>query len=173
MQFLFLHSAHQTEVLHIFDHNFFSIMLGGRLLHCISRNKKCWSIVEIDRPAMPEVDMTPLTPARNIHDSEIYSHFKNNWVSFITLFILTLHRKPSLWVGVSCSSVETSERVRMSDNSGTNNEEVPKPADMKREVSWPSVLFFIHLQILGLYGVLVLFTQTKLITVAFSESAVF
>lgn len=50
-----------------------------------------------------------------------------------------------------------------------NQEDLPKPADMKREVSWPSVLFFIHLQILGLYGLLVLFTQTKLITVVFSE----
>ncbi|CRK94612.1 CLUMA_CG008112, isoform A [Clunio marinus] len=46
--------------------------------------------------------------------------------------------------------------------------EKKKSADSKREASWPSVLFFIHLNILGLYGIIVLFTQAKLITIAFS-----
>ena len=41
--------------------------------------------------------------------------------------------------------------------------------DQKREVSWPLVLFFIHLNILGFYGIIVLFTHTSLLTVAFSE----
>lgn len=44
-----------------------------------------------------------------------------------------------------------------------------KSADSKREASWPSVLFFIHLNILGLYGIIVLFTNAKLITIAFCE----
>ncbi|KAL7024108.1 hypothetical protein ACKWTF_012905 [Chironomus riparius] len=44
----------------------------------------------------------------------------------------------------------------------------PKSGDYKREASWPSVLFFIHLNILGLYGIVILFTNTKLITIAFS-----
>lgn len=57
----------------------------------------------------------------------------------------------------------------MSGNSSTNQEDLPKPVDMKREVSWPSVLFFIHLQIFGLYGIFVLFTQTRLVTVLFSK----
>lgn len=52
----------------------------------------------------------------------------------------------------------------------TENSEDSKPrsADYKREASWPSVLFFIHLNILGLYGIVILFTHTKLITIAFS-----
>lgn len=47
--------------------------------------------------------------------------------------------------------------------------EKKKSADSKREASWPSVLFFIHLNILGLYGIVVLFTHTKLITIAFCK----
>lgn len=43
------------------------------------------------------------------------------------------------------------------------------PEDCKREASWPSVLFYIHLNILGLYGILILFTHTKLITIIFCE----
>ena len=45
----------------------------------------------------------------------------------------------------------------------------PKSADYKREASWPSVLFFIHLNILGLYGIVILFTNTKLITIVFCK----
>lgn len=43
------------------------------------------------------------------------------------------------------------------------------PADRKREASWPAVLFYIHLNILGLYGIMVLFTNTSITTVLFSE----
>lgn len=45
----------------------------------------------------------------------------------------------------------------------------PRSTDYKREASWPSVLFFIHLNILGLYGIVVLFTHTRLITILFCE----
>lgn len=38
----------------------------------------------------------------------------------------------------------------------------------KRDASWPSVLFYIHLNILGLYGVMVLFTNAYLTTVIFT-----
>lgn len=44
-----------------------------------------------------------------------------------------------------------------------------KSVDSRREASWPSVLFFIHLNILGLYGIVVLFTHTKLITIVFCK----
>lgn len=40
--------------------------------------------------------------------------------------------------------------------------------DTKRDSSWPSVLFYIHLNVLGLYGILVLFTQTSFLTVVFT-----
>ena len=43
------------------------------------------------------------------------------------------------------------------------------PKQNKREASWPSVLFYIHLNILGLYGILILFTQTSITTVLFSN----
>lgn len=42
-------------------------------------------------------------------------------------------------------------------------------SDKKREASWPAVLFYIHLNILGLYGIMVLFTSTSLTTVIFSK----
>lgn len=53
----------------------------------------------------------------------------------------------------------------------TENAERPDTIteDCKREASWPSVLFYIHLNILGLYGILILFTHTKLITILFCE----
>lgn len=38
----------------------------------------------------------------------------------------------------------------------------------KRDASWPSVLFYIHLNILGLYGIMVLFTNAYLTTVIFT-----
>lgn len=38
----------------------------------------------------------------------------------------------------------------------------------KRDASWPSVLFYIHLNILGLYGIMVLFTNAHLTTVIFT-----
>lgn len=40
--------------------------------------------------------------------------------------------------------------------------------DTKRESSWPFVLFYIHLNILGLYGVAVLFTNTTITTFLFT-----
>lgn len=38
-----------------------------------------------------------------------------------------------------------------------------------RESSWPSVLFYIHLNILGLYGLVILFTHTSFTTIIFSK----
>lgn len=38
----------------------------------------------------------------------------------------------------------------------------------KRDASWPSVLFYIHLNILGLYGVMVFFTNAYFTTVIFT-----
>lgn len=38
----------------------------------------------------------------------------------------------------------------------------------KRDASWPSVLFYIHLNILGLYGIMVLFTNAYFTTVIFT-----
>lgn len=37
-----------------------------------------------------------------------------------------------------------------------------------RDSSWPAVLFYIHLNILGLYGIIILFTNTYLTTVIFT-----
>lgn len=41
--------------------------------------------------------------------------------------------------------------------------------DLKREVSWPLVLFYIHLNILGLYGIICLFCHTSLLTAGLSK----
>lgn len=66
---------------------------------------------------------------------------------------------------------EATQTSKKGDNDQSTKEKVKKPAELssKREASWPSVLFFIHLNILGLYGIIVLFTQTKLITFLFSK----
>lgn len=47
-----------------------------------------------------------------------------------------------------------------------NNDELN--LSTKRDASWPSVLFYIHLNILGLYGITVLFTNAYLTTVIFT-----
>lgn len=57
-------------------------------------------------------------------------------------------------------------------------EQEPRPAsemewsakDVKREVSWPLVLFYIHLNILGFYGIICLFCHTSLLTVGLSKN---
>lgn len=40
--------------------------------------------------------------------------------------------------------------------------------DEKRETSWPLVLFLIHLYILGAYGLVIVFTNTSLLTIFFA-----
>lgn len=51
------------------------------------------------------------------------------------------------------------------DASATTEEQ---PLSTKRDSSWPAVLFYIHLNILGLYGIAVLFTNTYFTTVIFT-----
>lgn len=55
------------------------------------------------------------------------------------------------------------------ESSKSGDETKARPTDNKREASWPWVLFFIHLNILGLYGIVVLFTNTRLITILFCK----
>lgn len=62
------------------------------------------------------------------------------------------------------------------DASVTSNSENASPAtessaptlSTRRDSSWPSVLFYIHLTILGLYGITVLFTNAYFTTVIFT-----
>lgn len=42
----------------------------------------------------------------------------------------------------------------------------------KREFNWPLVLWYIHLHALGLYGLVVFFTEAKWLTVLFGENVV-
>lgn len=44
----------------------------------------------------------------------------------------------------------------------------PHVYDFKRDVNWPKVLYYIHLHALGLYGLLLLFTEAKWMTVFFT-----
>lgn len=55
---------------------------------------------------------------------------------------------------------------RVSTATATDTDE--KQLSAKRDASWPSVLFYIHLNILGLYGIMVLFTNAYLTTVIFT-----
>lgn len=41
--------------------------------------------------------------------------------------------------------------------------------EYKRDIHWPTVLYYIHLHALGLYGALLLFTEAKWLTVFFSK----
>ncbi|XP_014231255.1 acyl-CoA desaturase [Trichogramma pretiosum] len=45
--------------------------------------------------------------------------------------------------------------------------------DFKRDISWPTVLYYIHLHALGLYGLILLFTEAKWITVLFTMFIIF
>lgn len=49
-----------------------------------------------------------------------------------------------------------------------NNDEKIANLSSKRDASWPSVLFYIHLNILGMYGIMVLFTNAHVTTVIFT-----
>lgn len=67
------------------------------------------------------------------------------------------------------SSPKENEEILNENPTPEATETAERSAETRREISWPSVLFFIHLNILGLYGILVLFTQTKLITIVFCK----
>lgn len=54
-------------------------------------------------------------------------------------------------------------------NNESSNGAVQHIKPLKREISWPMVLFYIHLNILGLYGAYILFTNTKLLTIVFCK----
>jgi stearoyl-CoA desaturase (delta-9 desaturase) len=54
------------------------------------------------------------------------------------------------------------------NTSSTNTEENAQSSNNKREISWPMVLFYIHLNILGIYGVYVVFTNVSFITLVFT-----
>lgn len=61
------------------------------------------------------------------------------------------------------STTESTEPIPVkTDDAATLN------LSTKRDASWPSVLFYIHLNILGLYGITVLFTNAYLTTVIFT-----
>ncbi|XP_049306390.1 acyl-CoA Delta-9 desaturase [Bactrocera dorsalis] len=44
---------------------------------------------------------------------------------------------------------------------------------IKREASWPFVLFYIHLNILGLYGIFIMFTNASFLTILFTFALTF
>lgn len=71
-------------------------------------------------------------------------------------------------MAIEKDNTTTEETVHRSHTNSSKDDIDPKLTN-KREASWPSVLFYIHLNILGLYGIIVLFTQTKLITILFSK----
>lgn len=76
-------------------------------------------------------------------------------------------------------SAEHLKAQQTSGDGATKPDQPPQPTetasvssssrDTKREASWPSVLFYIHLNILGVYGIFVLFSHTSLITCVFSK----
>lgn len=65
----------------------------------------------------------------------------------------------------STELTKNSPNVETSKNDETSDPDVGR---VKREASWPSVLFYIHLNILGLYGIFVLLTNTSFLTILFT-----
>uniref|UniRef100_A0A182PAC8 Fatty acid desaturase domain-containing protein n=1 Tax=Anopheles epiroticus TaxID=199890 RepID=A0A182PAC8_9DIPT len=63
------------------------------------------------------------------------------------------------------SGTGTTRRPDQTQPTGTSSS---SSRDTKREASWPSVLFYIHLNILGVYGAFVLFSHTSLLTCVFT-----
>ncbi|XP_055850709.1 acyl-CoA Delta-9 desaturase [Episyrphus balteatus] len=57
---------------------------------------------------------------------------------------------------------------KSSDSEQTSTNANSDAGKVKREASWPSVLFYIHLNILGLYGIFVLLTNTSFLTILFT-----
>lgn len=70
----------------------------------------------------------------------------------------------------SSSSAQTPTTPQKASNQNAKADSDEKLASLssKRDASWPSVLFYIHLNILGLYGIMVLFTNAYLTTVIFT-----
>ncbi|XP_054083378.1 acyl-CoA Delta-9 desaturase [Zeugodacus cucurbitae] len=70
-------------------------------------------------------------------------------------------------------NVETQQQQQQTETltSTDNTKECPKR--IKREASWPSVLFYLHLHILGLYGIFIMFTSASLLTILFTFTLTF
>lgn len=66
------------------------------------------------------------------------------------------------------SASSTPKPQHQSSNAKIDPDEKLASLSSKRDASWPSVLFYIHLNILGLYGIMVLFTNAYLTTVIFT-----
>lgn len=66
------------------------------------------------------------------------------------------------------SSASATPKPQQSPNAKIDPDGKLANLSSKRDASWPSVLFYIHLNILGLYGIMVLFTNAYLTTVIFT-----
>lgn len=68
---------------------------------------------------------------------------------------------------------DTTGKSSLNEDFGTINESSSTSLSSKRESSWPFVLFYIHINILGLYGIIVLFTSTSFTTILFTSLLTF
>lgn len=62
----------------------------------------------------------------------------------------------------------SSSSTKETSTSNTDANDKQTNISSKRDASWPSVLFYIHLNILGLYGIMVFFTNAYVTTVIFT-----
>lgn len=69
--------------------------------------------------------------------------------------------------------IPSAESSSTTTTTTTDTDEKLASLSAKRDASWPSVLFYIHLNILGLYGIMVLFTNAYLTTVIFTAFLTF
>lgn len=51
----------------------------------------------------------------------------------------------------------------------SSNEKSSSPESKRREESWPRVLFYLHLNVLMVYGIVLVFTEAYITTVLFSK----
>lgn len=86
----------------------------------------------------------------------------------IKLTIILLGKDMTTASEPSITTVPSTVPQSRQDNASVNEDDKLGKLSSKRDASWPSVLFYIHLNILGLYGIMVLFTNAYLTTVIFT-----
>lgn len=110
-----------------------------------------------------------LNPPRRSHSKSIRSRWLSCVITDIYSINCSVFRDRSLHFVFKFAKMSKDVPTTGTSDNSKDPAASEKPAlSRKRESSWPSVLFYIHLNILGLYGVAVLFTNTYFTTIVFS-----
>lgn len=95
-------------------------------------------------------------------------HIFCGFIFILGKFIIITKKAMTTTSQPSTATVTATLPPSRNENVKTETDEKSANLSSKRDASWPSVLFYIHLNILGLYGIMVLFTNAYLTTVIFT-----